>query len=124
MVKSTDPELQSQAAAVLRVLSVYDDNRVKAVESGALDHLVPLMDSQVEKVLINAVGAIKNITVNVDLGSQAVAAGALPPLVRLLDSDSVEVLRLAATTISNIVLSDEQGVCCSSWGSLSTGWFT
>ena len=101
-----------------------DENKIKIVQEGALPHIITLMRSPQDSVIIQATGCLRNLSVHREIRPQIcilhdglcltvgwgaaqnefkiVQEGGIKPLVNLLRSPNYKVVEQAAVTLRNL----------------------
>ena len=102
---------QMTAACALRELASRPSNQAMLIAAGAVGQLVPLLQSPIAMVHVNAAAALAFISKNTVEGARCIAAaGAVPPLVWLLSYGSAEAVRLSSVAVlANICSSFPNG---------------
>ncbi|XWS76246.1 hypothetical protein CRYUN_Cryun01aG0158900 [Craigia yunnanensis] len=86
-LKSLSNEVQTMAAAELRLLAKYNmDNRIIICCSGAIAPLLSLLYSEVKLTQEHAVTALLNLSINEDNKAMIAKSGAIEPLIHVLKS--------------------------------------
>ncbi|KAG8808228.1 Vacuolar protein 8 [Serendipita sp. 399] len=100
-------DAQRGASAALGNLSVNDENRLLIVKLGALEYLLPLLDSPNIDVQCNAVGIITNLASHEENKAKIATSRILTPLIRLASSDDMRVQRNAIGALLNLTHTHE-----------------
>ncbi|XVF72007.1 hypothetical protein PTKIN_Ptkin12aG0086800 [Pterospermum kingtungense] len=86
-LKSLSIEVQTTAAAELRLLSKYNmENRIIICRCGAIAPLLSLLYSEVKLTQEHAVTALLNLSINEDNKAMIAKSGAIEPLIHVLKS--------------------------------------
>lgn len=106
---SPSPRVQCQATLALRNLASDSGYQVEVVKAGGLPHLVQLLTSNHQPLVLAAVACIRNISIHPQNEALIIDAGFLKPLVDLLDySDLEEIQCHAVSTLRNLAASSER----------------
>ncbi|GMM38350.1 protein anchor [Saccharomycopsis crataegensis] len=108
-MNSQSPRIQCQATLALRNLASDPAYQLEIVRNGGLAHLVQLLKSTHQPLILAAVACIRNISIHPLNEGLIVEAGFLNPLVRLLDyRDNEEIQCHAVSTLRNLAASSEK----------------
>lgn len=109
LMDSTSPRVQCQATLALRNLASDAGYQLEIVRAGGLPHLVKLLQSSHQPLVLAAVACIRNISIHPLNEALIIDAGFLKPLVALLDyNDSEEIQCHAVSTLRNLAASSER----------------
>ncbi|ODQ57577.1 hypothetical protein WICANDRAFT_80909 [Wickerhamomyces anomalus NRRL Y-366-8] len=109
LMDSTSPRVQCQATLALRNLASDAGYQLEIVRAGGLPHLVKLLQSSHQPLVLAAVACIRNISIHPLNEGLIIDAGFLKPLVALLDyNDSEEIQCHAVSTLRNLAASSER----------------
>lgn len=109
LMDSPSPRVQCQATLALRNLASDASYQLEIVRAGGLPHLVKLLQSSHQPLIIAAVACIRNISIHPLNEGLIIDAGFLTPLVNLLDyNDSEEIQCHAVSTLRNLAASSER----------------
>lgn len=109
LMSSPSPRVQCQATLALRNLASDSGYQVEIVRAGGLPHLVQLLTSNHQPLVLAAVACIRNISIHPSNEALIIEAGFLKPLVGLLDySDLEEIQCHAVSTLRNLAASSER----------------
>lgn len=111
LMDSPSPRVQCQATLALRNLASDSGYQIEIVRAGGLPHLVQLLTSNHQPLVLAAVACIRNISIHRQNEALIIEAGFLKPLVNLLDySDSEEIQCHAVSTIRNLAASTDKAI--------------
>ncbi len=109
LMDSQSPRIQCQATLALRNLASDPSYQLEIVRNGGLVHLVGLLKSTHQPLVLAAVACIRNISIHPLNEGLIVDAGFLDPLVKLLDyKDCEEIQCHAVSTLRNLAASSEK----------------
>ncbi|KAH3667738.1 hypothetical protein WICMUC_005270 [Wickerhamomyces mucosus] len=109
LMDSTSPRVQCQATLALRNLASDAGYQLEIVRAGGLPHLVKLLQSSHQPLVLAAVACIRNISIHPLNEGLIIDAGFLKPLVALLDyNDSEEIQCHSVSTLRNLAASSER----------------
>lgn len=111
LMDSPSPRVQCQATLALRNLASDSGYQIEIVRAGGLPHLVQLLTSNHQPLVLAAVACIRNISIHRQNEALIIEAGFLKPLVNLLDySESEEIQCHAVSTIRNLAASTDKAI--------------
>lgn len=109
LMDSNSARVQCQATLALRNLASDAGYQLEIVRAGGLPHLVKLLQSSHQPLVLAAVACIRNISIHPLNEGLIIDAGFLKPLVALLDyNDSEEIQCHAVSTLRNLAASSER----------------
>lgn len=109
LMDSMSARVQCQATLALRNLASDAGYQLEIVRAGGLPHLVKLLQSTHQPLVLAAVACIRNISIHPLNEGLIIDAGFLKPLVALLDyNDSEEIQCHAVSTLRNLAASSER----------------
>ena len=118
-LQASDINTQRQAACELRMLAKHNmENRVTIANSGAIEPLVALLNSEDAKTQENAVTALLNLSINDNNKAEIARAGAIGPLVNVLRVGNAEAMENAAATLFSLSVMDDNKVTIGASGAI------
>lgn len=118
-LQSSNIDIQRQAACELRMLAKHNmENRVTIANSGAVEPLVALLNSEDGKTQENAVTALLNLSINDNNKAEIARAGAIGPLVNVLRVGNAEAMENAAATLFSLSVMDDNKVTIGASGAI------
>ncbi|CAN8251423.1 unnamed protein product [Cochlearia groenlandica] len=107
-LKSPLLDTQRDATARIRILSRNStDNRIVIARCGAIDSLVNLLYSTDDKIIVDAVTCLLNLSINDNNKSVIAYSGAIETLVHILRTGSMEAKENAAATFFSLSVIEE-----------------
>lgn len=109
LMDSFSPKVQCQTTLALRNLASDSNYQIEIVKLNGLSHLLKLLTSDHEPLVLAAAACIRNISIHPMNESLLIEAGFLKPLVKLLDHSTLEEIQChSVSTLRNIAASNEQ----------------
>lgn len=108
---SRSDRVKEHTAATLRNMSASgtDKDRIaRIVEEGALGPLIALLSFPVKRVVEQAVGTLRNLSVDANNHPAMIEDGILPPLISLLSSGNEQIIEHTIITLRNISSAPKQ----------------